>query len=177
MVKLNVTNSPKYADCKCFLVDVSLDSVKFNEIFEFDGAKLYLKKEFHITLVGNEDALLLRKKFIELFGESRLEEIYGELARDVEGLIENGVIEFLSEFYVLRKKYSEEDIRTSVVQIIETDLLDQFRELLKKRYNLLLSKDVPRPHITLYNELNNNGIGLYRKGDLDRWAVKKLERV
>ncbi len=173
-LKVNVNNSPKDGFSKNILLDISSLSEKLEDSFCFEEEKLFLKKEFHITLIGNEDSLILRNSLIELFGENNLEDIYKDLEIKIEELLEENSASLLDKFYVLKKEYSEEETRISVVQIIKTNLIEKFREMLKVNYGIILSKDYPEPHITLYSQKENFGVGLYTEEDLEKYCVKRL---
>jgi hypothetical protein len=178
MLELKVDASPKYPDCKAFLVEISELDLNLKKVFEFEGKKLYLKDEFHLTLVGNDDSLLLRNKFIELVGEEKIGALYGELEIEIKKLIADSKIDFISEFYILRKKYPDDEFaRTSLIQLVKTDLMNKFQEMLELKYNILLQNSSSLPHITLYKELDNFGIGLYSKEDLEKYSIKRLESL
>ena len=176
-LKLIMNDSSKYPECKTLLVDMEDLNLNLKNKFVVNNKILDLKSEFHITLVGNDDALLLKNKFIEISNKDDLDSEYSNLYDEIQELVNNSKISFVDEFHILEKKYSEEEIRISVVQIIKTDIIEKFRRFLKDKYRIDLSESYPTPHITLYKELVNRGIGLYAKEDLEKYSIKKMSSL
>jgi hypothetical protein len=135
------------------------------EIFQY-GEKNYFfkKKEFHITLVGNQTGLLLLDAIVR------------------KNLSETDLINFTDKYkwkYVLNtemyhiQKIYEDHTRDSLVQIIQLPELISFYEDIMKYYGIKLL--VPFPHITFYAKGDvNQGIGIYSEKDFLDHKFKNL---
>lgn len=86
-------------------------------------------------------------------------------------------IEYKQEFYYIKKKYSETDIRESIVQIATIEGLEEFYRKLFKIIPIRF--DIPFPHITLYTtstreDKKTRGIGIYSEKEFSEINPRRI---
>jgi hypothetical protein len=176
--KIEFTKS--YRDNKTNILLLELPSLEFENLSKFiniNSTKLYLKSEFHLTIIGNDYG----KKILENLNAKRLSKeqiniFYNNLLADIENILRNNSIKLRNQYCVLSKDYPNEK-RTSIIQIIETQIIDKVFDLLHHKYNIRLANNTPTPHVTLYIQKTNKGIGLYKKEDLKKYTIKTLNSL
>jgi hypothetical protein len=123
--------------------------------------KLYKKTEFHITILGNN----LAKKFYKL-NKKNYEAEFLKLLMYVQKITNDSKIELLNEFSMIHK-----NDRYSCIQHIETPILEQITNYLKQEFKLDIG--APFPHITIYKQKENYGIGLDSVAEYEQWVIEK----
>lgn len=173
-ISISINDSPKFPEAKNILLIIK--NIYRNKSKEkiIENTKLQLRKDFHITLIGNKDAPKLKRQIIEKYEERNLTKTYSKIKEDIKNLIKTSPIKFTNKYYILKKEYPE-GTRISIIQILETKILEKFRKLMEDKYKIKISKTSPIPHITIYKQKHNLGIGLYEKDDLKEYSVKQIE--
>ncbi|MDA3836302.1 MAG: hypothetical protein PF542_01635 [Nanoarchaeota archaeon] len=179
-VKLETANSFVYKGVKTFLLDfIDLDlDINLKELFIFEGIKMFPKNEFHLTIIGNENGKII-SEYLEEKGLDK-NEFYLSLKKDIINLLKDSSFSLKDEFHVLKKEYSRDisrEIRYSTLQIIETKLIEKVYSLLLDKYGIDFNGNFPEPHVTIYKQLENFGIGLNSKDDLEKYSIKKVENL
>lgn len=129
------------------------------------GKNLLPKKEFHITLIGRATGEIL-KTIPD--SSSKIEEIYKKF---------NWNFETRDEFYFIEKQYSDEEKRSSIIQIIELPNLKEFYKDLNNSFET--NFEVPFPHITLFTNSTKEenkllGIGIYSEDQFKSLNPEKI---
>lgn len=147
-----------------------LDLVSFEKLR--DSEKLLEKKEFHVTVLGYKAGGEIAK---ELQGRADREQV----TKEIENLAQSTKwhLETKPEYYIISKKYGEEE-RRSCIQIIELAGLEGFYEKL----NEILGTDfeLPFPHVTVLTNstVESNrlaGIGLSSREDFEKCSPRRVE--
>jgi hypothetical protein len=178
-LELISSNSPVYPGTKTFLAKIDY-SPNLKKLIHINNTKFFLKDEFHLTLLGNENGKYLfdfLKQNLK-YSQDEIKNFYNELENETINLLDSSNFKFLKEFHFLQKEYNHKkfEIRNSIVQIIKTDLLEKFYNLLKQK-GISIKFDSPTPHITLYKQKENTGIGLNKKEDLKKYSIKKFNNI
>jgi hypothetical protein len=178
-MKLKINNSSINDLAKTFMID--LDKELFikdkQKAINFDFGDLYLKDEYHITLIGN----FVGNEIYCILNENKIDvdNFYLELKNKIEELILNLKIEIQNEYHLLNKEYNREkfEVRYSIIQIIKTNIIKETYDFIENNYNIKLNLSLPESHITLYKQKENVGIGLNERGDLDKYSIKKTNSL
>lgn len=141
--------------------DLTNDKLKYKA----QEKNLLPKKEFHFTLIGRATGVILKTIPNSV---SKIEEIYKKF---------NWNFETRDEFYFIKKQYSEEEKRSSIIQLIEIPNLEEFYNDLNN--TLKTNFAVSFPHITLFTnstkeENNLLGIGIYSKEEFGSLNPEKI---
>lgn len=122
---------------------------------EVEGYKLLIKTSFHCSLVciGKimEKYRILRPDFIN------------EVVGDFCGFAQNKSVDFIrfsGEF-----RFASQNKRRSVIAMCEVSNLDEFYEIMNKKYGLKVA--LPPTHVTLYTLQPDLGIFLVNNEDID----------
>ncbi len=177
-IKIIHSKSPIFLEVDTFMLQLDYVPLLDKEII-INKIKLCLKEEFHITLLGNENGKLIYDSLKEKLSKDKIKDFYFELEKEIKKLIKNATIKLKEEYHFLKKDYNRNNIletRYSLIQIIKTNLIKEFHSLLRKRC-VELDFDFPEPHITLYKQEENAGIGLNKKEDLRKYSIKKLKSI
>ena len=121
-LKLIMNDSPKYPECKTLLVDMEDLNLNLKNKFVVNNKILDLKSEFHITLVGNDDALLLKNKFIEISNKDDLDSEYSNLYDEIQELVNNSKISFVEHVFsnAFRRSSNQLIFPLSTIKSVET---------------------------------------------------------
>ncbi len=166
-------------DAPTFILKIPLKIKNLKKDISLEGIKLYLKDEFHITLLGNENGKFLLNYLKKLnLSKNEIKKFYSNIEKDINEILKKTKITPINNFYFLKKDYNREkkETRYSLIQIVKTNLIKKFFKLLKKR-GVKINFDFPEPHITLYKQKENAGIGLNKKEDLEKYSVKRFNRI
>ena len=139
--------------------DIDLDIVKNSAV----RSDLLAKREFHISIIVRETGALLSDADYD---------VAKILATKMDWSF---VLE--KEFYLIHKKYPEQEMRKSIIQLVSLpglfDFYTQLNGLIEKHFA------VPFSHVTLYtnstkkeNELR--GIGIYSRSNFDNLLPEKI---
>ncbi len=121
---------------------------------EVEGHPLFLKEEFHVTLVGT--GKIIEKQNVQI--------------PDFTDKIVNDFCEFVRENPVILLRYrnefrfAAEEERRSVVVMCDVLNLDKFFESMNKKYGLAV--ECPPTHVTLYTLQPKGGIWLTTAADI-----------
>ncbi len=131
---------------------IDLADLTFKELpdsLKIKGYNLFLKSEFHITLI-------CAKRIAAIINAEKIEELEADIVKEF--------IDYASKKPLLNYKPSkvfkfvERDEKKTLIIMVEVPGLEQFFKLLSKKYK----KDLPlQPtHVTLYTLQPNIGIGI-----------------
>ncbi len=152
-----ITEYHDYNDtCDIRLVDLKLDNLPAS--IEVEGAKLYKKTEFHITLVSAKSVL----RSIE--GEPSLESLGDEIVEEFKKFITANQIKdytLLPEFRLLKRGDSK-----TLVTMVKIDNNQKFFDLLREKYGAKIP-DQPT-HITIYSFDPETGLYINSAAELER---------
>jgi len=141
---------------------------------------MFLKEEFHFTVIGFKTGGLIQKK-IERKDDFE-KKTFLEIIESLLFSIKWDVI-FKDEYYLVEKTYKNQlnpqlpEKRKSIIQIVEIKGIQEFYLQLKDIVNI--DFELPFSHITLYTnstlpENKLSGIGIYSENDFRALSPKKI---
>lgn len=162
------------------LLNVIPEDSSFNAVARIAQKEgLFMKEEFHITLIGRETGESILHHAADLPPEER-ELLLTKIERIIQNL--SWTYTFLPEYYSILKEHTENsqvtEVRKSIIQTIRLPNLQIFYDTL----NELLGTNfaTPLPHVTLFTtstnqEMRLRGIGIYSAEQFNTLNPERIE--
>jgi len=149
-------------------VIIPLSNELFNlphEPVDILGTRYELKNEFHITLMGKDlGSQLLSREEQSGFMENKLKNIFNSI---------DWTFHFTEQIFFLEKE--KNGIEKTIIQMLDLSGMEKFYHHLKKES--LIDQDVktPPPHVTLFTNNCDHGIGVKSTQDLEKLTVQSMD--
>ena len=179
-IELEINNYKLEKNAKRFILNFKNNLNLKQKKINLGNITLYNRDNLHITLIGNTQCLELYEFLNEKYSLQEIENIYFKIEEIINNLLKKQNFELKQEYHLLKKYYIKENIeetRHSIIQIVESNILEKMWQEIKKLCNFKLSYIPPIPHITIYKQKENVGIGLNRYEDLEKLSQKKSNNL
>lgn len=172
---IKITNNIKCRGAKNILISFNDLNIFYpildKEFVISNNVRLTRKKEIHLTIIGNK---ISKSIFLMYDDKEKYREDFEEIVNQVEELVLKEKISLTNNYSLLKRKTNNE-IRFSIIREVKTTIVDLVYDILNKKYNLNLEKSYP--HITLFKQDENQGIGLYSIKDYNKFVLKSSKNI